>query len=234
MKIITNTKLIKRNTKIGQYLTIIALVTLGAGLYITFKMPDKFVLSMGCLLVGFFLSQIGMYYGNRWGRSPRPDEIIDKNMKGLGREYTIYHYTTPASHFLTGPAGLWVIMPYYQGGKIIFDGKRWKSKGGGFARTYMRLFGQETMGRPNLEADAEIRSVTQHLTRFLSDGFHLPEIKAILLFTSPQATLEVENSPYPAMKTDELKEYLKSRSKEKPISDEELTSIRDVLPKPEK
>ncbi len=46
MKVVTNTKLIKRNAKIGQYTSIGALVILGVGLYISFKMPDKFVYSL--------------------------------------------------------------------------------------------------------------------------------------------------------------------------------------------
>src|SRR5512137_2765006 len=98
MKIVTNSKLIKRNATIGKYSSIAALVILGIGLYITFKLPEKFAYSMGCLLVGFLLSQFGIYFGNRWGRNPRPDQIINKCLKGLGREYTIYHYITPASH----------------------------------------------------------------------------------------------------------------------------------------
>src|SRR5512136_1316798 len=107
MKIVTNEKLIKRNARIGRYTTMAALVILGIGAYITFTMPDKFAYSLGALLVGFFLSQMGIYFGNRWGRSPRPDEVMDKNLKGLGREYTIYHFSTPASHLLVGPAGIW-------------------------------------------------------------------------------------------------------------------------------
>ena len=50
MKVVTNTKLIKRNAKIGQYTSVGALVILGIGLYISFKMPDKFVYSLGCLV----------------------------------------------------------------------------------------------------------------------------------------------------------------------------------------
>jgi hypothetical protein len=42
MKIVTNSKLIRRNAAIGKYSSIVALVILGIGLYITFKMPDKF------------------------------------------------------------------------------------------------------------------------------------------------------------------------------------------------
>jgi hypothetical protein len=234
MKVVTNTKLIKRNSRIGQVTTIGALAILGLGLFITFKMPDKFSYSLVALLAGFFLSQVGMYYGNRWGRSPRPDELINKNMKGLGREYTIYHYTTPASHLLVGPAGVWVVMPYHQGGTILYDGKRWRSKGGGFARSYMRIFGQESMGRPDLESGAEIDAVKRHLTRLLPEGTALPEIRAVLLFTDPKAELQVENTPIPTMKPDGLKDFLKRAAKEKPIGEMALAAVRDVLPKPEK
>ena len=129
MKIVTNSKLIKRNSAIGKYSSIGALLVLGIGLYITFKFPEKFIYSMGCLLLGFLLSQFGIYFGNRWGRNPRPDQLINKNLKGLGREYTIYHYSTPASHLLLGPSGAWVILPYHQGGKVVFNGKRWQVKG---------------------------------------------------------------------------------------------------------
>jgi hypothetical protein len=234
MKVVTNTKLIKRNSRIGQITTIGALAILGVGLFITFKMPDKFAYSLVALLAGFFLSQIGMYYGNRWGRSPRPDEIINKSMKGLGREYTIYHYTAVASHLLLGPAGLWIVMPYYQGGTIVYDGKRWRSKGGGFARSYMRIFGQESMGRPDLESDAEIQAVKRHLARVLPEGTAIPEIRAVLLFTDPKAELQVENSPVPTMKTDELKDFLKRAAREKPIGELALSAVREALPKAEK
>jgi hypothetical protein len=234
MKIVTNTKLIKRNSKIGQFTSIGALVILGIGLLITFKMPEKFAWSLACLLAGFFLSQIGIYYGNRWGRSPRPDEIINKNMKGMGREYTIYHFTTPASHLLVGPAGIWILLPFYQGGTIIYDGKRWRSKGGGFARSYMRLFGQENMGRPDVEAEAEIKAVTRHLERSLPDGTEAPTIRAALLFTDPKVELQVDKSPIPAMKPDNLKDFLKNAAKERPITEMILSAVREVYPKPNK
>jgi hypothetical protein len=234
MKIVTNTKLIKRNAKIGQFTTLAALGVLGIGLYLTFAKPEKFAYSLACLLFGFFLSQIGIYFGNRWGRSPRPDELINKNMKGLGREYTVYHFTTPASHFLVGPAGLWVILPYYQGGVILYDGKRWRSKGGGFARSYMRIFGQESMGRPELETDTEVQSVKRYLERLLPEGTAVPEIRAALLFTDPRVELKVEEAPLPAMKPDGLKDFLKRAAKEKPISEPALAAVREALPKAEK
>lgn len=234
MKVVTNLKLIKRNAKIGQYTSVGALVILGIGLYISFKMPDKFVYSLGALLLGFFMSQIGMYYGNRWGRSPRPDEMINKGLKGLGREYTVYHYKTAAAHLLVGPAGVWTIMPYYQSGKIIYEKKRWKSKGGGFLQSYLRLFGQENMGRPEIEAETEIEATRRYLAKILPEGSEIPPIRPLLLFTSPKVDLQVVDAPLPAIKPEDLKDFMRDKGKEEPMGDLMLEKLRGVLPKPER
>jgi hypothetical protein len=234
MKVVTNSKLIKRNAKIGQYTSIGALVVLGIGLFISFKMPDKFIYSLAALLLGFFMSQIGMYYGNRWGRSPRPDELIDKGLKGLGREYTIYHYVTAAPHLLVGPAGIWTLMPYYQSGAIVYEKKRWKSKGGGFIQSYLRLFGQENMGRPEIESAAEADSVKRYLSRLLPEGSEIPQIRSLLLFTSPKAELKIENAPLPAITPKDLKDFMRDKSKEASISDTSLDLLLRSLPKPDR
>ena len=68
MIIIKNEKLIKRNSKIGQFTSLGALGVLALGMYISFTKPDLFIWAVGALLAGFTMTQIGMYYGNRWGR----------------------------------------------------------------------------------------------------------------------------------------------------------------------
>ena len=234
MKVVTNTKLIKRNAKIGQYTSIGALVVLGIGLFISFKMPAKFIYSLGALLLGFFMSQIGMYYGNRWGRSPRPDELIDKGLKGLGREFTVYHYVTAASHLLVGPAGVWTLMPYYQSGTIVYEKKRWKSRGGGFLQSYLRLFGQENIGRPEIESETEIEATKRYLTKILPEGSEVPPVKALLLFTSPKAELKVEDAPLPSITPKDLKDFMREKSKEEPIGDLLLDTLLRALPKPDR
>ena len=234
MKVVTNTKLIKRNAKIGQYTSIGALVVLGIGLFISFKMPDKFIYALGALLLGFFMSQIGMYYGNRWGRSPRPDELIDKGLKGLGREFTVYHYVTAASHLLVGPAGVWTLMPYYQSGTIVYEKKRWKSRGGGFLQSYLRLFGQENIGRPEIESETEIEATKRYLTKILPEGSEVPPVKALLLFTSPKAELKVEDAPLPSITPKDLKDFMREKSKEEPIGDLLLDTLLQALPKPDR
>ena len=142
MKIIKNEKIIKRNSKIGQWTSLAALIILGGGMYISFTRTDLFVYSIAALLVGFTLTQIGMYMGNRWGRSPRPDEKFDAGLKGLPGDYTIYHFVTPASHLLVGPGGVWALLPYRQRGVVTYVKNRWRIGNGGFLQAYMSIFCQ--------------------------------------------------------------------------------------------
>ena len=108
-------------------------------MYISFTRPELFVWAVGALLLGFTLTQVGMYFGNRWGRSPRPDEKLDSGLKGLHKDFSIYHWATPVAHLLVGPAGVWVLIPYHQRGQVSYRKNRWKMSGGGFLQNYMRL-----------------------------------------------------------------------------------------------
>src|SRR5688572_15340736 len=197
MKITKNEKLIQRNGKIGQYTSLAALIVLGAGMYISFRKPEWFSYSILSLLLGFTLTQVGMYMGNRWGRSPRPDEKIDAGLKGLHSEFNMYHYSTPASHFLLGPAGAWVLIPYHQRGKVEYRNNRWRLSGGGFLQGYMRIFGQEGLGKPDAEANTEINSLKRFFAKKM-EGSDIPEIKAVLVFTNDDVELDAGDSPIPA------------------------------------
>ena len=229
MKIIKNEKLIKRNSKIGQYTSLGALVVLGIGMYISFSRPELFVWAVGALLVGFTLTQVGMYFGNRWGRSPRPDEKLDAGLKGLHKDFNIYHWTTPVAHLLVGPAGIWVLIPYHQRGQVTYRKNRWKMSGGGFLQNYMRLFGQEGIGRPDLEAESEINSIHKVLAKEL-DEEAIPEIQAMLVFTSDGVEIDAEDAPIPALPLKKIKDFMRNRAKEKPITATDIEKVKAVLP----
>jgi hypothetical protein len=229
MKIIKNEKLIERNGKIGQYTSLGALAILGAGMYISFTKPEWFTYSIICLLVGFALTQVGMYMGNRWGRSPRPDEKIDSGLKGLHSEFNMYHYSTPASHFLVGPSGAWVLLPYHQHGKVEFKNNRWRLSGGGFLQSYMRIFGQEGLGKPEIEARAEIDSLKKFFAKNLETS-EIPEIKAVLVFTSDDVEIDAVESPMPAMKLKQLKDFMRQESKTRVLNSGQIEKIAALFP----
>lgn len=230
MKIIKNEKLIKRNSVIGQWLSLGALVVLGLGMYISFAKPDLFTYSLICLLIGFIMTQVGMYMGSRWGRSPRPDEKLDSGLKGMHSEFTLYHYATPASHLLVGPSGVWALLPYHQRGKIFFEKNRWKLKGGGLLQGYMRIFGQEGIGRPDIDAENEVITVRKFLTKNMEEST-IPEIKAILVFTSDEVELDAGDSPVPAMKLKQLKEFMRQNSKNRVLTSAQIAEITGLFVK---
>jgi hypothetical protein len=229
MKIIKNEKLINRNAKIGQYTSIGALAVLGVGMYISFTRPELFIWAVVALLAGFTLTQIGMYFGNRWGRSPRPDEKLDAGLKGLTKDYNLYHWSTPVSHLLVGPAGVWVLLPYHQRGQVIYSKNRWKMKGGGFLQGYMRIFGQEGLGRPDLEAESEINALRKMLAKEMEDD-EIPEINVALVFTVEGVEIEADDAPMPALLLKKLKDFVRQKAKEKPITAEELEKVKATLP----
>jgi hypothetical protein len=229
MKTIKNEKLIKRNSKIGQYTSLGALLILGGGMYISFSKPELFSYSLIALVVGFMLTQVGMYFGNRFGRSPRPDEKLDAALKGLPGDFTIYHYVTSVSHLLVGPAGIWVIIPIRQRGKVSYVKNRWKLTGGGFAQSYMSIFGQEGLGRPDLDIQNEVQAAAKFLGQKM-EGAEIPEIQGILVFTHDEIEVEANDAPVPAMPLKKLKEFMRQKAKEQAVSSAMLSAIKAVLP----
>jgi hypothetical protein len=230
MKIIKNEQLIKRNAKIGSWTSMAALVVLGTGMYISFTRTELFVYSLIALVLGFTLTQIGMYMGSKYGRSPRPDEKLDAGLKGLPNEFVMYHYTTPASHLLIGPAGIWIIKPYHQRGQVTYKKNRWQLSGGGFLQSYMRIFGQEGLGRPDFEIEGEIKSLKKYLLKHMDES-EIPEINALMVFTNDQIEIDAEaqGAPIPTMKLKQIKEFIRQKAKVKKLSTETINKLKSAL-----
>jgi hypothetical protein len=206
-----------------------ALGVLGVGMYLSLRRPDLFAYSIGALLLGFTMTQIGMYFSNRFGRSPRPDEKLDLGLKGLSGDAAMYHYTTPVPHLLVGPMGIWVLLPYHQRGTVRYEKGRWRLRGGGFMQTYMSIFGQEGLGRPGSEAESQIRAVGKYLAERL-DMTPEPPINAALVFTNERAEVEAEDAPLPAMPIKKLKDFMRQRAKTKPLQGSLMRKVQESLP----
>jgi hypothetical protein len=230
MKILTHDKSIRRNAKIGQYSILASLVILAGGMYISIAYTTLLYISSIALLVGFVLSQVGLYFSNRWGRHPRTDERITAALKGLTKDYTLYHFLTPVSHLLVGPAGVWIIEHYYQRGTITYERNKWKQKGGGMMLAYLKLFAQEGIGRPDMEIKADIDNLTSALKKIMGEEQPLPPINAVLVFSDERAILQADNAPYPTIKIEQLKEVLRKSAKQSPFSAAEISRICAVLP----
>ncbi len=234
MKIIKNEKLIQRNSKIGKYANLAGLALLLLSLYLSFTSLQKettsqqFTLLLVVMLLALILTQVSIYFGNRWGRSPRPDEILDASLKGLPGDYVIYHFSSPVPHLLIGPAGVWVLLPYHQRGTVTYKNNRFRASGGGFAQGYMRIFGQENLGRPELDAEAEIASMKRFLAKQMEED-EIPPIRAALVFLNEQIELQADDAPLPALQARKLKDFMRRQAKEGPLSADDIERIKSLL-----
>lgn len=232
MKIVTNERLIRRNTRIAQIASFSGLLVLISGLIISFTRQELISISFAALLVGFLLSQVGIYFTNRWGRRPRPDELLNQALKGFDNKYSIYHYITPASHLFVGPAGIWVILTRHQRGTISYSKGRWRMKGGGIIQSYLRIFAQENLGRPDLELMNEVSNIQKYLGERLPDG-NVPPIDTVLVFLNDNAEIVIsdeDNPAAPTLKIKKLKEFLRKAAKRKPVSTDKVNEIQEMLP----
>jgi hypothetical protein len=131
---------------------------------------------------------------------------------------------------LVGPAGVWVLMPYYQKGTISYDEikRRWNQKGGNL---YLKIFAQESLGRPDLEALGEVDRVQKFLSQKLPEDSNIP-VHVALVFTHPDVEINVpEDSGAPAetIQAAKLKDLIRKSAKSDSISLEKVQMINDAL-----
>lgn len=230
MKLIRNDKLIKRNKKLGNILFIGGIVVLGSGLILSFNPTmTKTLISFAALIVGFVVSQISTYYVNRFGRSPRFDELISDNLAKYNNDYSLYVYSSPVPLLFIGPEGIWIPVPIGASGEIYFD-KKWKQRGG---PALLRLFGQDNIGKPELDVASNEEEVMKFLDKILTED-EMPPINSILVSMNPKTVIgDVDNAPTPIVPLDALRRKMRKfeRNAEVVVPQEILDKINEALNK---
>lgn len=232
MRVVTNQPLVKRNARIAQIAMFAGFFILVGGMYISFTQPEQFQLSLLALLLGFLLSQVGIYFTNRWGRKPRPGQILDQALKGLDKRHTLYHHMKPASHLLVGPSGIWVLLPQHQRGRITFEKGRYRQRSASPLLLYLRVFAQEGLGRPDLEVASEVQSVQNFIREVLSEDEKVPDVQAALIFTNPQAEIEIdpdEETPAAAVPPGKLKNLVRKSAKENSVPPRVVQQVQNAI-----
>ena len=230
MKISTNEKLIKRNKTITQVSLYAAIALIVIGLFISFSNPDqtKILLSYLVLLPAYILMQINVLMANKWGRNPRVDQIISNSLKGLDNRYSLFHYTTPISHLLVGPAGIWVIKPYHQHGIITYDEKKKKYLQKGGRNFLTKLFAMDTLSDIERDTQRQISTLQKYFEKIELKDYPKPLIANV--FFHPEAIIQAKNAPETTIDIDKLKDLIRQSVKKSPINDEITNKILKKLP----
>lgn len=217
MQIVRNESLVARRKRIGQVTSMVGLAVLIGGMAFTWLAPKwdippevTLYVPFLALLGGFILSSIGIYYTNHWGRSPRPDEVLDTSLKGMERRYKLYHFALPAPHVLLTPQGLVVLVLKTEPGEFTIDGDKWRQRLS--ATRILGFMGREGIGKPAKEAAYLVDQMQSFLEKQAPEIQGVP-VDAVVVFVADRVTLNVvKESSVPPVRAAKLKGFLRSRS----------------------
>lgn len=229
MRVYTNEKLIARRARLGKYASWGGLGVLAIGMVLSFRSNPAnassyqitLLGSFLCLIVGFIMANVGSYNMRRFGRSPRPDERLARELKGFDDRYVLFSWTSPAAYVFLGPSGIYTFALREQAGKVSNTGNRWKQSGG-FLRV-LAAFSGEAIGNPTADAIEDAGKVQKFLETHLPDASL--EVQPLALFTNPNVQLQLNNPAIPVVQSKGLKALLRQRSKDNRLDNATLQQI---------
>jgi hypothetical protein len=207
MKVIINrTKLAQRaqNANIASISGMLALL-LGVALPIFIPSVGQMI-QLIFILAGITISMAGIYQANRWVRKPRPEEQLNKSLKGLDDKYVLYHYPSslPCDHILLTPEGVVNLETVNLAGLFIYKDGRWVERM--TMGRALRSVVEERLGDPTRSALAVQRYLAEKLSELTGETI---TIKALITFTHPGAELDLEpDGPVPVYMADKLKKHV--------------------------
>ena len=233
MQVITNTKIIENRSKWAKRLSPIAMLALLGGFFLnlytimyTINQPEYTQYIFGLLMIGLVLSMFSSNLVNRWVREPRSDQAFSNTLKKFEKDYYLFNYTGPAPHILLTPTRLYVLVAKRQTGQVTVKGDRFQQK---FSWTRLfRFFGDEGLGVPVAEAENGVRKLQKFLSKNLTDQ-ELPEIKPLIVFINQVELVVQAPSPVPAMRSNELKSFLRENNRQRVISAPQRAALVKII-----
>ncbi|ACZ38097.1 NERD domain-containing protein [Sphaerobacter thermophilus] len=203
MRLVVHRGFMRQRRRTARLMVLTGLLGLFASFPLTLQ-TQLIVLAYAVLIVGFILFNTGMQQLAKWGRSPRPDEILDQHLRRLNDRYTLIHYPQipgfAPEHVLVYPGGLVVLTTRLVFGGVRVENNRWRRLG----RRWLALFNLAgpPLGNPTLENQRQQEALKQFLESRQLPGADL--IDGMIVFVHPQVQLEVISSDLTVVRGDEL------------------------------
>lgn len=240
MRVVTNTKLARRNRQIAQYLFFATFGILIIGLLVINQQAASMtednvmvvtLMQTAILPIAFITTIISVRMTNLWVRLPRPEEVIPEGLKGIGNKSVLYnYYHFPARHVLIAPQGVFAIITRFQDGRFTVEGDRWQTRKSVLSRI-LSIFRFDNIGNPTADAI----KAAEHVRKLLEPIAPGVEVKPLIIFTSPRAELTVVNSVVPVVyptgkKALPVKEALRESSKDNrmPLTPEQIEAFEQA------
>ncbi|MEZ4860838.1 MAG: hypothetical protein R3C14_06000 [Caldilineaceae bacterium] len=266
MKAYRNTKEIERKEALGRRFSMIGLLILFIGMMASFVPnwypPDMQVSNsvlafiqhywaLGSLIAlpaGFLSASIGSYFINRFAKRrwpdnkavARPDEMLERGMKGFDDKYAYFAYSLPDSNYaVAGPCGILLFAVRGDKGRVMVEGDRWREPFS--VMRFFTVFAREGVGNPNRElADqtAKMEKLLQHTTsnngaagdeESKNINLSTVPIEGAAVFLNSDAQLEVDSATIPVLRLDQVKEYIRRKTREVKLSGAQVRALHEFL-----
>lgn len=258
MKVYRDLNQIQRKDKWGKRFSMIGLAILFVGLLASFiptwYPPDepaqtsllRFLqanwsrISFVALPLGFVSASIGSYFVNRFSRRrwvgnkqlARPDEVLERSLKGMDDKYAYYAFALPATYVVAGPCGVLTFAVRSDKGRIVGSGDRWREPFS-FGRM-MTVFAREGLGNPIRDvADQQqkIRDLLAQVDEESEGDLSLADVPmdGAAVFLNPQIELDIDGPSMPALRADQVKAFVRRKTKEVKLPNQELRALLQAL-----
>lgn len=196
-------------------------------------------ISFAALFIGFICASVGSYYINRYARRrwpgsrfyERPDEVLERSMKGLDDKYGYFAMSLPVGYALAGANGITVFAVRSDKGRVTVTGDKWREPFS-FGRIFT-IFAREGVGNPaqDLEEQKEKIRALLNAAAQSSDASLLQSvpIDGVAVFLNQEIQLELSNPSVPALRADQVKDYVRGRAREVKLSNAAVRALNEAL-----
>jgi hypothetical protein len=248
MKVYRNTAYIEGREQLGRRLSMGGLIILFIGLLMSFVptwLPPNepveggiarflqeywTIISFGALPLGFLAASAGSYFITRFARRRwpgltatfRPDELLERSLKGLDDRYSLYLFSLPVGYALVTPSQLITFAVRSDKGTVKVDGDKWRERWQ--ITRILTLFAREGVGNPPTELADQERKMRELLAKAPpgAEGATGAEatpivqapIEGAVVFLNSETRLELNEPSVPVLRVDQLKDYVRKRTKE--------------------
>jgi hypothetical protein len=204
MKTYIDRKKVGTRAELSNLASIGGLVLLLASVLLPLFLPKAANFSFVLMVVGLGTAMVGIFYANRWVRKPRPEERLDKALKGLADSYHLYHYPPfPPDHLLLTPNGVVILETIGLAGSFSYRDGRWRE-----AMTIgraLRSIVEEHVGDPIKSALRTEQALRERLAKVVEGTV---PIKPLVVFVHPAAELDIEKTSIPVLPAEKLKKQV--------------------------
>ncbi len=224
MRVTTNIPLIKRRARWGTYASVAGMIVLIAGLVVSFR-PELIWVSLIAIILGFILAQFGSYHLRRYGRTPRPDQMLEEALKGFDDRYRLYTWCLPSPYVLLTPQGVYSFVTRDQTGQISVSGSQWRSRLNPLR--WLLTFSQEGLGNPTSEA----LDMAGRLSNWVKS--RLPDVAAniqpVVVFIDERVQLTANEPMVPVLEAKALKKWLRGTGKGDNLKSADLRALEELF-----